>query len=133
MNLRDELGIASANELRHVGSRTKGTMGQTEINEYEEISPPRARWSQSTSSRSIQTCGASTRNAPSRSRSSLNRSENGRERINAWILKHGRTLGGLCGIGAAIAYCFDLKPFGIALAGGALVLVVSAERAKSNT
>ncbi|WP_186149174.1 hypothetical protein [Burkholderia gladioli] len=39
MNLRDELGIASANELRHVGSRTKGTMGQTEINEYEEITP----------------------------------------------------------------------------------------------
>ncbi|KGE06613.1 hypothetical protein LA03_31375 [Burkholderia gladioli] len=39
MNLRDELGIASANELRRVGSRTKGTTGQTEIDEYEEITP----------------------------------------------------------------------------------------------
>lgn len=39
MNLRDELNIAPANELRHVGSRTKGTMGQTEIDEYEEVSP----------------------------------------------------------------------------------------------
>ncbi|AJK46214.1 hypothetical protein [Burkholderia plantarii] len=39
MNLRDELGIAPANELRHVGSRTKGTLGQTEIYEYEEVTP----------------------------------------------------------------------------------------------
>ncbi|KWF02160.1 hypothetical protein WL80_28870 [Burkholderia ubonensis] len=39
MNLRDELGIAPANELRHVGSRTKGTMGQTEIDVYEEVTP----------------------------------------------------------------------------------------------
>ncbi|MDN7754756.1 hypothetical protein [Burkholderia gladioli] len=39
MNLRDELDIAPANELRHVGSRTKGTMGQTEIDEYEEVTP----------------------------------------------------------------------------------------------
>lgn len=52
--------------------------------------------------------------------------------MKARILKHGRTVGGLCGIGAAIAFLFDLKPLGIALAGGALVLVVSAERAKSN-
>ncbi|MBB5606332.1 MULTISPECIES: hypothetical protein [unclassified Janthinobacterium] len=39
MNLRDELKIAPVNELRHVGSRTKGSMGQTEIDEYEEITP----------------------------------------------------------------------------------------------
>ncbi|MFM0197887.1 hypothetical protein [Paraburkholderia strydomiana] len=39
MNLKDELGVAPANELRYVGSRTKGTMGQTEIDEYEEVTP----------------------------------------------------------------------------------------------
>ncbi|WP_186183713.1 hypothetical protein [Burkholderia gladioli] len=39
MNLRDELGVAPANELRYLGSRTKGTMGQTEIDEYEEVTP----------------------------------------------------------------------------------------------
>ncbi|WP_321891103.1 MULTISPECIES: hypothetical protein [Burkholderia cepacia complex] len=39
MNLKDELGIVSANELRYVRSRTKGTMGQAEIDEYEEVSP----------------------------------------------------------------------------------------------
>lgn len=39
MNLKDELGVAPGNELRHVGSRTKGTMGQTEIDEYEEHAP----------------------------------------------------------------------------------------------
>jgi hypothetical protein len=39
MSLKDELGIAPVNELRHVGSRTKGTMGQTEIDEYEEVTP----------------------------------------------------------------------------------------------
>lgn len=39
MNLKDELGVASVNELRHVRSRTKGTMGQTEIDEYEEVTP----------------------------------------------------------------------------------------------
>ncbi|HGL4257937.1 TPA: hypothetical protein ACKE3D_001605 [Burkholderia dolosa] len=52
--------------------------------------------------------------------------------MKAWILKHGRTMGGLCGIGAAIAFWFDLKLLGIALAGAAVVLVFSAERAKSN-
>jgi len=52
--------------------------------------------------------------------------------MKAWILKHGRTVGGSCGIGAAIAFWFDLKPLGIALAGAAIALVVSAERAKSN-
>ncbi|SOF00927.1 hypothetical protein SAMN05446635_9003 [Burkholderia sp. OK233] len=39
MSLKDELGVASVNELRHVRSRTKGTMGQTEIDEYEEVTP----------------------------------------------------------------------------------------------
>ncbi len=39
MNLKDELGIATVNELRHIGSRTKGTMGQTEIDVYEEVGP----------------------------------------------------------------------------------------------
>ena len=39
MNLKDELKIEPENELRHVGSRTKGTMGQTEIDEYEEVTP----------------------------------------------------------------------------------------------
>jgi len=39
MNLRGELKIAPVNELRHVGSRTKGSMGQTEIDEYEEVTP----------------------------------------------------------------------------------------------
>jgi hypothetical protein len=39
MDLKEELGVASVNELRHVGSRTKGTMGQTEIDEYEEVAP----------------------------------------------------------------------------------------------
>jgi hypothetical protein len=39
MNLKDELGIVPGNELCHVGSRTKGTMGQTEIDEYEELTP----------------------------------------------------------------------------------------------
>lgn len=39
MSLKDELGIAPENELRHVFSRTKGTMGQTEIDEYEEVTP----------------------------------------------------------------------------------------------
>lgn len=53
--------------------------------------------------------------------------------MKAWISKHGRTLGGLCGIGAAVAFWFDLKLLGIAIAGAALVLVVSQERAKSNT
>lgn len=39
MSLKDELKIATGNELRHVGSRTKGSMGQTEIDEYEEVTP----------------------------------------------------------------------------------------------
>jgi hypothetical protein len=39
MTLKDELQIAPKNELRHVGKRTKGSMGQTEIDEYEEIAP----------------------------------------------------------------------------------------------
>lgn len=39
MSLKEELGIAPQNELRHVLSRTKGTMGQTEIDEYEEVTP----------------------------------------------------------------------------------------------
>ncbi|GAB7550405.1 hypothetical protein [Cupriavidus sp. 8B] len=39
MSLKDELGVAPANELLKTGSRTKGTMGQTEIDEYEEITP----------------------------------------------------------------------------------------------
>lgn len=52
--------------------------------------------------------------------------------MKTWMLKHGRTVGGLCGIGAAIAFWFDLKPLGITLAGAAVALVVSAERAKSN-
>lgn len=39
MNLKEELAVAPANELRHVGSRTKGTMGQTEIDEYQEVNP----------------------------------------------------------------------------------------------
>lgn len=39
MRLKDELKIDPAHELRHVGSRTKGTLGQTEIDEYEEITP----------------------------------------------------------------------------------------------
>lgn len=39
MSLKDELGVAPANELRHLRSRTKGTMGQTEIDEYEEVTP----------------------------------------------------------------------------------------------
>ncbi|MET3434219.1 hypothetical protein ABIC71_003726 [Herbaspirillum seropedicae] len=37
MNLKDELKIVGENELRHVRSRKKGTMGQTEIDEYEEV------------------------------------------------------------------------------------------------
>ena len=52
--------------------------------------------------------------------------------MNAWILAHGRTVGGLCGIGSAIAFWLDLKPLGIALAGAAIALVVLSERAKSN-
>lgn len=39
MSLKDELKIAPENELRRVGSRTKGSMGQTEIDEYEEVAP----------------------------------------------------------------------------------------------
>ncbi|RQR21636.1 hypothetical protein DIE23_37900 [Burkholderia sp. Bp9143] len=39
MDLKEELGVASVNELRYVRSRTKGTMGQTEIDEYEEVTP----------------------------------------------------------------------------------------------
>lgn len=39
MSLKDELGVAPGNELHHVSSRTKGTMGQTEIDEYEEATP----------------------------------------------------------------------------------------------
>lgn len=39
MSLKDELGVALVNELRHVRSRVKGTMGQTEIDEYEEVTP----------------------------------------------------------------------------------------------
>lgn len=39
MSLKDELKIAPANELRRVGSHTKGSMGQTEIDEYEEVAP----------------------------------------------------------------------------------------------
>lgn len=39
MSLKDELGIPPANELRYVRSRVKGTMGQTEIDEYEEVTP----------------------------------------------------------------------------------------------
>ncbi len=39
MSWKDELGIAPANELRHIGSHTKGSMGQTEIDEYEEVTP----------------------------------------------------------------------------------------------
>lgn len=39
MDLKEELGVASVNELRHVGSRTKRAMGQTEIDEYEEVAP----------------------------------------------------------------------------------------------
>lgn len=41
MSLRDELKIAPANVLCHVGSRTKGAVGQTEIDDYEEV--PRGR------------------------------------------------------------------------------------------
>lgn len=52
--------------------------------------------------------------------------------MKVWMLKHGRTVGGLCGIGAAITFWFNLKSLGIALAGAAVALVVSAERAKSN-
>lgn len=37
MDLKEELGVAPVNELRYLRSRTKGTMGQTEIDEYEEI------------------------------------------------------------------------------------------------
>lgn len=37
MSLKEELKIAPANELRHIRSRTKGTLAQTEIDEYEEI------------------------------------------------------------------------------------------------
>lgn len=58
--------------------------------------------------------------------------ENGRELMKAWILTHGRAVGGLCGIGSAIAIWFDLKLLGIALAGAAIAWVVLAERAKSN-
>ncbi|KHS13966.1 hypothetical protein BMD20_12550 [Burkholderia multivorans] len=39
MSLKDELEIAPVNELCHMRSRTKGTMGQTEIDEYEEVTP----------------------------------------------------------------------------------------------
>lgn len=39
MDLKEELGVAPVNELRYLRSRTKGTMGQTEIDEYEEIDP----------------------------------------------------------------------------------------------
>lgn len=39
MSLKDELGVAPVNELRHVHSRTKGTMGHTEIDEYDEVTP----------------------------------------------------------------------------------------------
>ncbi|MDF0506493.1 hypothetical protein POK33_37705 [Burkholderia cenocepacia] len=39
MDLKEELGVATVNELRHVSSRAKGTMGQTEIDEYEEVAP----------------------------------------------------------------------------------------------
>ncbi|WP_334043642.1 hypothetical protein [Burkholderia ambifaria] len=52
--------------------------------------------------------------------------------MKAWILKHGRAVGGFCGIGTAIAFWFDIKPLGIALAGATIALVVLAERAKSN-
>lgn len=36
MTLEEELGVAQGNELHHVNRRTKGTMGQTEIDEWEE-------------------------------------------------------------------------------------------------
>ncbi|MFV8598613.1 hypothetical protein [Ralstonia pseudosolanacearum] len=39
MSLKDELGVAPVNELRHVRTRVKGTLGQTEIDEYEEVTP----------------------------------------------------------------------------------------------
>lgn len=52
--------------------------------------------------------------------------------MKTWILKHGRTVGGLSVIGSAIAFWLDLKLLGIALAGAVVALVVSAERTKSN-
>lgn len=39
MSLKAELGVPEAHELRLVRSRTKGNMGQTEIYEYEEVTP----------------------------------------------------------------------------------------------
>lgn len=39
MTLEEELGVAPGNELVRVRRRTKGTMGQTEIDEYEERAP----------------------------------------------------------------------------------------------
>lgn len=39
MTLEEELGVAQGNELVRVHRRTKGTMGQTEIDEYEERTP----------------------------------------------------------------------------------------------
>ncbi|KIP17316.1 MULTISPECIES: hypothetical protein [Burkholderia] len=50
--------------------------------------------------------------------------------MKAWIEKHGRTVGGVFGVASAVTFWFDLKFVGVALAGCAIVSVVSAERAK---
>lgn len=39
MTLEEELQVAQGNSLRLVSSRMKGTLGQTEVDEYEEVSP----------------------------------------------------------------------------------------------
>ena len=52
--------------------------------------------------------------------------------MKSWIQTHGRAVGGLCGIGSAVAFWFELKPLAIALAGVAIAFAVLAERAKSN-
>ena len=38
MTLEEELQVAQGNSLRLVSSRMKGTLGQTEVEEYEEVS-----------------------------------------------------------------------------------------------
>jgi hypothetical protein len=50
--------------------------------------------------------------------------------MKVWVQKNGRAVGGLFGIAAALAFCFDLKTIGAVLAGCAIVSVVTAERTK---
>jgi hypothetical protein len=52
--------------------------------------------------------------------------------MKAWFQQHGQTVGGLCGISSAIAFCFGAKLVGMCLAGCAVVLVASATRAEKS-